>query len=144
MVMESIITKPEESTKENGFKIKNKVMALQNTLTRTNMKDTGSKASDLAKELMNTQTEILTQVSGRMIQKMVMVFYKWPQEIDMRVIGLMERKMVLVIFLITQENTVLLMVTYTKETLKTEIDKAKESTHGQTIATTRENGLTIR
>ena len=28
MVMESIITKPEERTKENGFKIKNKVMAL--------------------------------------------------------------------------------------------------------------------
>lgn len=74
MVMESIITKLEESTKDNGSKIKNKVTVLWNTLTRTNTKDIGSKVSDLAKELMNTQMETRTQVNGKMTQKMVMVF----------------------------------------------------------------------
>lgn len=43
-------------------------------------------------------------------------------------------------FLMTQVNTVLQMAIYTKAISKMEIDKAKESIHGQTTVTTRENG----
>lgn len=97
--MEKVFTtiKLEESIKENGFRIKSKVMALWSMLTKTSMKATGLKDKGMGKELMNTQMVIHTQESGKTIQKMAMEFCKWQLEICMKEIGLREKRTALVL-----------------------------------------------
>ena len=98
-----------------------------------NIKVTGKMGKDQVKEFMNTRMVIFTKENGLRISRKAKADQKWPQAINTKENGLKEKRMVL-------DSTYLQMAMYTKDNLKTEIDKVKEAIPGLIKVITKVNG----